>query len=66
MYEDEDWYEPDRDRWRHSGFGIASFVISLVAGFAEFVLLAIAGYLESTTEGGLDEDPRRPKYSAWA
>lgn len=40
---------------KHSGLGIASFVIAVVGGLAVFVLFAIAGYLEVTTPGGVDE-----------
>ena len=41
---------------RYSGFGIASFVIAIVAGLLEFVLVAAAGVLEATTPGGIDEN----------
>ncbi len=41
---------------RHSGFGIASFVLSLVAGFSMFVVVVIAGYVETTSPGGMDEE----------
>jgi hypothetical protein len=40
---------------KHSGLGIASFVISLVAGAAIFADVVIAGVLEATTPGGMDE-----------
>lgn len=39
----------------HSGLGIASFIISLAAGFTLLVLFGIAGVLESQ-HGGLDEE----------
>jgi hypothetical protein len=41
---------------KHSGPGIASFIISLVASMAMFVLIGIAGVLEVSTPGGMDED----------
>lgn len=41
---------------KHSGFGIASFIMSLVTGFLMFVVIGIAGYLEMSTEGGLNEE----------
>ncbi len=44
---------------KHTGIGIASFVISIIVGFAEFVLFSIAGMMEANTPGGMDEeDPR--------
>jgi hypothetical protein len=56
MYE-EYYTEPEVDRIpKHSGFGIASFVIALAAGALEFVLIAIAGILETTTPGSMDEN----------
>ncbi len=55
MYEDY-YSEPEEYRIsKHSGFGIASFVITLAAGTLEFVLIVIAGILETTTPGGIDE-----------
>jgi hypothetical protein len=46
----------ERKELPHSGFGVASFVISLVVGALEFVLVGVAGYLESSKPGGLDEE----------
>ena len=40
---------------KHSGLGVASFVISAVAGLAMFVLLLIASVLQATTPGGIDK-----------
>ena len=56
MYED---YYSDPEDYRilkHSGFGIASFVIALAVGTLEFIVFVIAGILETTTPGGIDED----------
>lgn len=56
MYED---YYTDPEDYRiskHSGFGIASFILALAAGTLEFILVVIAGILETTTPGGIDED----------
>ena len=39
----------------HSGLGIASFIISLAAGFTLLILFGVAGVLESQ-HGGLDEE----------
>lgn len=44
---------PDK---KHSGLGIASFVIAIVFGFALFVLIGLAGYQEVTNPGGMDEN----------
>lgn len=56
MYEDY-YSEPEEYRLpKHSGFGIASFVVVLAAGTLEFVLVVIAGILETTTPGGIDDD----------
>jgi hypothetical protein len=56
MYEDY-YTEPQEYRIpKHSGFGIASFVIVLAAGALEFVLVVIAGILETMTPGGMDEN----------
>lgn len=41
---------------RHSGLGIASFVISLVAGALLLLFVGIAGVLTVTQPGGLDEN----------
>ena len=39
-----------------SGFGVASFIMSLLVGVATIACVAIAGYVESTTPGGIDEN----------
>ena len=39
---------------RHSAFGIASFVISLMAGIGESLLLVLSGILYASTGGDLD------------
>ena len=41
---------------KHSGLGIASFIISIVTGVLMFLLIAIAGIMESSTPGGIDEN----------
>jgi hypothetical protein len=41
---------------RHSGFGIASFVMSILVGIAIFLLVVVAGVMESSTPGGIDEE----------
>ncbi len=40
---------------RHSGLGIASFILSLGGGIVLFLLVVLAGYAEINTPGGLDE-----------
>src|SRR5437660_9399161 len=49
-------FEVDRASFKHTGFGIASFIITLMVGFLAFALMAVAGFLDATTPGGLDED----------
>jgi len=41
---------------KHSGFGIASFGLSLVVGFLMLLTIGVAGYLEVTTPGGMSEE----------
>ncbi|HEX8201349.1 MAG TPA: hypothetical protein VF590_12745, partial [Isosphaeraceae bacterium] len=36
---------------RHSGLGIASFVLALVVGLGEFVLVGVAGYMAARPGG---------------
>ena len=40
----------------HSGLGIASFVVSIVAGILLFLVIAVVGLMELSTPGGLEED----------
>ncbi|MBN8738302.1 MAG: hypothetical protein BGP24_03905 [Lysobacterales bacterium 69-70] len=42
--------------YRHSGLGIASFILSLVAALCLFALFGVAGYLEISTPGGVSEE----------
>lgn len=41
---------------KHSGVGIASFVLSLLSGICLFALFAVAGYMESQSPGGMNEE----------
>lgn len=41
---------------KHSGLGIASFAISILAGFLMFATVVIAGVLQIRTPGGLDDE----------
>lgn len=41
---------------KHSGLGIASFIISLISAALIFILMAIAGVLEVSTPGGMSEE----------
>ena len=41
---------------RHSGLGIASFILSILSGVFIFVLIVIAGVIETSTPGGIDEE----------
>jgi hypothetical protein len=41
---------------KHSGLGIASFIISIIVGILIFLLVVIAGIMETTTSGGINEN----------
>ena len=41
---------------KHSGLGVASFVISVITAVLAFLLIVGAGVLEVTTPGGVDEE----------
>lgn len=40
---------------KHSGFGIASFSLSLLTGFLIFIFVLVAGAAETLSPGGMDE-----------
>ena len=40
---------------KHSGMGIASFVIGVAGGLALFALFAVAGFMQISNPGGMDE-----------
>ncbi len=40
---------------KHSGMGIASFIISIIGSVSMFVLFALAGAMEASKPGGMDE-----------
>jgi len=40
---------------KHSGLGIASFIISLLTGLLVFLLMAMLVVIEKSTPGGIDE-----------
>lgn len=46
-------YKPEPKK--HSGLGIASFIISIISGLLELVCVIIAGVMQSKTPGGIDE-----------
>lgn len=41
---------------KHSGVGIASFVLSLLSGVSLFALFGVAAYMASQSPGGMSED----------
>lgn len=47
--------EPSVER-KHSGLGIASFVVSIITGLMMFMLFVVAGVMETSTPGGMDEN----------
>ena len=56
MANGENLYQQHYQPMKHSGIGIASFMISIVSGLFLFLLVAIAGIIEATTPGGIDEE----------
>ena len=42
--------------YKHSGPGIASLIVSILAGGGLFVLVIIAGLVENATPGGMDPE----------
>lgn len=42
--------------YKHSGPGIASLIVSILAGIWLFILLIIAGLVENSTPGGMDPE----------
>lgn len=41
---------------KHSGLGIASFILSIVSGLLIFLVVVVAGVMEASTPGGIDEE----------
>jgi len=41
---------------KHSGLGIASFILSIISGIFLFLIFAVAGMIESSTPGGMSEE----------
>jgi hypothetical protein len=39
---------------KHSGFGVASFILSISVGLLMFLAIAVAGMMQVATPGGLD------------
>ena len=56
MANGENLYQQHYQPMKHSGIGIASFIISIVNGLFLFLLTAIAGIIETTTPGGMNEE----------
>lgn len=46
----------ESDAIKHSGFGVASFIISVAIGIFDFVVIAFAGLVEASEPGGMDEE----------
>lgn len=45
-----------REKKRHSGMGIASFVTAIVYGLVLFCVVLSAGIIEASTQGGIEQD----------
>ena len=52
----EQTYQQGFQVTKHSGLGIASFVLAMMIGLFEFVLIVFAGIMETMTPGGMDEE----------
>jgi hypothetical protein len=55
MTDEENIYQEAYTPLKHSGLGIASFIISIFLGIFDFFLVVIAGVVEATSPGGMDE-----------
>lgn len=44
------------EKQKHSGLGLASFIISIVTTVLIFILFVTAGAMEASTPGGIDEE----------
>jgi len=51
-----DSMETAQEPRKHSGLGIASFILAIFAGFTAFALVVTAGVLEASTPGGIDDE----------
>lgn len=40
---------------KHSGFGIASFITSIVSAILIFILMLFAGFIAASSPGGMDQ-----------
>lgn len=47
---------PEQQPLKHSGFGIASFLISIITGLIVFLLLVMATIMAAQTGGEIDEE----------
>jgi len=44
------------EKQKHSGLGIASFILSIASAVLIFLLIAIAGIMEASSPTGMDEE----------
>lgn len=44
------------EQTKHSGLGIASFILSITTALLIFILFITAGVMETSTPGGIDEE----------
>jgi hypothetical protein len=57
MTNEERLYVEDDRGLKHSGLGIASFIIAIVLGVFEFLFIVVAGIVETTNSGGIEAKP---------
>jgi hypothetical protein len=46
----------DYQPMKHSGLGVASFIMAMVLGVLDFAIFVYAGLVEAGTPGGMDEE----------
>ncbi len=51
-----DLHNQSNVKLKHSGIGIASFVISIIVGVLIVILVMFAAVMEATTPGGIDDE----------
>ena len=55
-YDDDNLYDDHLPARKHTGFGIASFVIAIAVGLAEATLIVVARIIGASNPDGIDEN----------
>jgi len=56
--DDDNLYDDHLPVRKHTGFGIASFLIAIVVGLAEFAVILVAGVIGAENPNGVDENSK--------